>query len=94
MVVSGLFAIPAFINIILIKIRRLNDFNVKGWWVLLLIIPGLGALWGLAILMIAGTKGPNRFGEELGEAPRFYRFLILSMPITGLILRFSGFHFN
>lgn len=44
--------------------KRWHDQDRSGWWSLLLLIPFLGGL--VVIIMcgfIAGTPGPNRFGE-------------------------------
>lgn len=45
-------------------VKRLHDCDMSGWWMLLLLLPYLGAL-ALFIIhgFIAGTRGPNRFGE-------------------------------
>ena len=53
-----------FINNIFMTKRRLNDFDLKGWWLLLCLIPFIGLFWYIAIYFIPGTKGKNRFGED------------------------------
>ena len=52
-----------------VSVRRLHDLNQSGWFYLLVLIPGLGAL-GLAIwFCFRGTQGDNRFGPDpLGGA--------------------------
>ena len=45
--------------------KRWHDQDRSGWWSLLLLIPFVG--WLIVIIMvgfIAGTPGPNRFGER------------------------------
>jgi uncharacterized membrane protein YhaH (DUF805 family) len=47
-------------------IRRLHDFNFKGWWMiigLILIFP-IPVIFSLCLLSIKGTKGENRFGKD------------------------------
>ncbi len=49
--------------------QRLHDMNASGWFSLVFLViygvlPGIGMLSGLALLLIPGTKGPNRFGED------------------------------
>ena len=54
-----------------VTIRRLHDRNMSGWWYLWFtiatIIPGINILAALAMLvlmLLPGTKGPNRFGAD------------------------------
>ncbi|WP_019554101.1 DUF805 domain-containing protein [Propionispira raffinosivorans] len=47
-------------------IRRLHDFNFKGWWMIIgfiLIFP-IPIIFSLCLLSIKGTKGQNRFGND------------------------------
>ena len=49
---------------IAILAKRWHDQDRSGWWSLLLLIPFLGGLIVLIMCgFIAGTPGPNRFGE-------------------------------
>lgn len=43
-------------------IRRLNDFNASGWWVLAYLFPFTVYLLFLALLLVPGTRGVNRYG--------------------------------
>lgn len=52
------------INNIFLVIRRLNDCNLRGWWLLVCLVPLIGLFWYIAIYFIPGTKGSNRFGED------------------------------
>lgn len=48
-----------------VRIRRLHDVNMRGWWLLLEFIPVFGALVVVVICgFIKGTDGPNRFGPN------------------------------
>ena len=61
-------AIPAILlNILLIQyfplaVRRLHDFNVSGWWILISFIP-CGQLIILWLIFKKGTEGVNDYGE-------------------------------
>ena len=47
-------------------IRRLHDFNCKGWWMILgliLYFP-IPVIFSLCLLSIKGTNGENRFGKD------------------------------
>ena len=65
-------AIPAiFFNISLIQyfplaVRRLHDFNVSGWWILISFIP-CGQLIVFWLIFKKGTEGVNNYGD----APKY-----------------------
>jgi len=53
---------PAFA----VTIKRWHDRDKSGWWVLINLIPIVGAIWSLVENgFLRGTEGPNRFGEDL-----------------------------
>lgn len=43
-------------------IKRLHDLNLNGWFVLLTLIPVLGAIISLFIMCVPGMKEGNKFG--------------------------------
>ena len=65
------------LSILPVTIRWLHDINLSGWWILLCavllyivpsyIAPTLGKIFLLILIFKKGTKGPNRFGEDLLE---------------------------
>ena len=62
-VFSSIFALLVLIPAILVYIKRFHDRDKSGWWVLIVLIPIIGAIWILIELgFLAGTPGPNRFG--------------------------------
>lgn len=49
-----------------VSVKRWHDRNKSGWWVLINLIPVVGALWTLVENgFLRGTPGPNRFGDDL-----------------------------
>lgn len=59
--ISGLvFLIPS----IAVAVRRLHDTDKSGWFLLLGLIPLLGALILLIFYCLDGTPGPNKFGPD------------------------------
>lgn len=79
-------------NFLGLRIRRLNDSNRSGWWLLINIIPILGNITSLIFLCFwPGTKGKNRYGEEQSKTELFYYFLILSIPLVLLLSILLGF---
>jgi uncharacterized membrane protein YhaH (DUF805 family) len=67
----GLFVLAMLIPSLAVAVRRLHDINRSGWWLLIVLLPGLGALVLFIFLILEGTRGPNRFGPDpkAGEAP-------------------------
>ena len=45
-------------------VRRLHDQNKSGGWFFIAFIPLIGGIWLLVLMCLAGTAGPNRFGED------------------------------
>jgi len=59
---SGLFA-ASLIPAILVDIKRWHDRDKSGWWMLIVLVPIIGAIWFLIELgFLAGSPGVNRFG--------------------------------
>lgn len=44
--------------------RRLHDTDRSGWWLLIGLIPLIGAIVLLVFFVLEGTKGDNRFGPD------------------------------
>jgi uncharacterized membrane protein YhaH (DUF805 family) len=45
-------------------VRRLHDTDKSGWWLLLGLIPVVGAIVLIVFLCQRGTVGPNQFGPD------------------------------
>jgi len=46
------------------SIRRMHDINRSGWWILVGLIPILGAIVLIYWFVQKGTAGPNQYGED------------------------------
>ncbi len=65
---SGIFSLLTLVPSIMMGIKRFHDRDKTGWWLLIGIIPIVGAIWLLVELgFLRGTDGPNRFGPPEGE---------------------------
>jgi uncharacterized membrane protein YhaH (DUF805 family) len=53
-----------FVPSIALAFRRLHDTDRSAWWLLVALIPVLGALALLVFYLLDGTPGPNRFGQD------------------------------
>ncbi|WPY01556.1 DUF805 domain-containing protein (plasmid) [Candidatus Trichorickettsia mobilis] len=52
-----------FLQSIPLNVRRLHDVNCSGWWTLISFIP-FGQPVMLFLMIIKGTSGTNKYGEE------------------------------
>ena len=51
-----------------VSIRRYHDRNKTAWWVLIGLIPLIGAIWQIIELgFLSGTEGSNRYGPDPRE---------------------------
>lgn len=51
-----------------VSVKRWHDRDKSGWWVLINLIPLVGAIWVLVENgFLRGSPGPNRFGDDLTE---------------------------
>jgi uncharacterized membrane protein YhaH (DUF805 family) len=49
-----------------ITVKRWHDRDKSAWWLLIVLVPIIGALWAfIECGFLRGTVGPNRFGEDL-----------------------------
>ena len=53
-----------FIPALAVTFRRLHDTDRSAWWILVGLIPFLGALALLVFYCLDGTPGANRFGPD------------------------------
>ncbi len=60
--VMALFSLAALPFVAIFSVRRLHDFNQSGWWAVLLVVPPINALFGLALTLIGGSAGGNQYG--------------------------------
>jgi len=60
-----LYNLAVLLPTLAIGARRLHDANLSGWWLLLLLVPGIGALILILLWVKPGTD-PNRF-DVAGE---------------------------
>jgi uncharacterized membrane protein YhaH (DUF805 family) len=60
---SVIFSLVVIVPAILVYIKRWHDRDKSGWWMLILLVPLVGAIWFLIeVGFLPGTPGPNRFG--------------------------------
>jgi uncharacterized membrane protein YhaH (DUF805 family) len=60
--VSLLYNLAVLIPSLAVAVRRLHDTDRSGWWLLIGLVPLVGAIVLLIFFIIDGTPGNNRFG--------------------------------
>jgi len=63
-VIVGLVIAATWVSSLFVCAQRLRDFGWPGAAVLFGIIPGVGLILCLVLMVIPGTLGPNRYGED------------------------------
>ena len=61
---SGLFMLATILPSLAVTVRRLHDTDRSGWWVLINLVPILGALVLLVFTVLDSQPGANRFGPQ------------------------------
>ncbi len=63
-VLSAIFAIAMILPSLSVSVRRLHDTNRSGWWLLIALVPLLGAIVLLIFMVLDSEAGANRFGPN------------------------------
>jgi uncharacterized membrane protein YhaH (DUF805 family) len=63
-ILGALFVLGTFVPSLAVTVRRLHDTDRSGWWILLNLIPLVGALVVLIFTCLDGKPGDNRFGPN------------------------------
>jgi uncharacterized membrane protein YhaH (DUF805 family) len=61
-ILNLLFDVAIVIPSIAVGVRRLHDLDRSGWWLLLALVPLVGAIILIVWMCTRGTHGANRFG--------------------------------
>lgn len=61
---SGIYALLVLLPSLAVSVRRLHDRDKSGWWLLLVLIPLIGAIVLLVWMVQEGDRGTNRFGAD------------------------------
>lgn len=60
----AIFALAMLVPSLAVSFRRLHDTNRSAWWLLIALLPFIGAVVLLIFFVLEGTAGPNRFGPD------------------------------
>lgn len=61
---SALYSLAVIVPSIAVSVRRLHDTDRSGWWLLVGLVPCLGAIVLIVFFVQGGTPGQNRFGAD------------------------------
>jgi uncharacterized membrane protein YhaH (DUF805 family) len=61
---SALWSLANLLPALAVGVRRLHDTDRSGWWLLIALIPLIGAIVLIVFFATKGTTGPNRFGDD------------------------------
>lgn len=62
--ISSIYSLLILIPSIAVGVRRLHDLDKSGWWMLIGIIPLIGAIVLIYFFVQDGQAGSNRFGPD------------------------------
>lgn len=63
-ILSGIYGLAVIIPTLALWVRRLHDIDRTGWWVLINLIPLVGAIVLLVFALTPGTPGSNQYGPD------------------------------
>ena len=63
------YALLVFLPSLAVSVRRLHDRDLSGWWILIGLVPVIGAILLLVWSCMEGTQGDNRFGPDPKAMP-------------------------
>ncbi len=61
---ASIYSLAVLLPGIGVSIRRLHDIEKSGWFLFIVLIPIIGAIWLIVLLAKEGTKGPNEYGAD------------------------------
>lgn len=62
--ILGLYGLGVFIPSLAVAVRRLHDTNRSGWWILISLVPIIGAIVLIVFYVQDSQPGTNQYGEN------------------------------
>jgi uncharacterized membrane protein YhaH (DUF805 family) len=69
-VLSSIYSLAVLLPSLGVTVRRLHDTNRSGWWILIALIPIIGAIILIVFTAMEGTPGDNKYGPDPKAAER------------------------
>jgi uncharacterized membrane protein YhaH (DUF805 family) len=61
---GGLYSLATLVPGIAVTFRRLHDTDRSGWWLLIALVPVIGALVLFILMVLDSHPGANRYGPS------------------------------
>jgi len=61
---SGAYSLVVLLPGLGVSVRRLHDVGKSGWFLLIVLVPLIGAIWLLVLMCTDGEPGPNEYGPN------------------------------
>lgn len=68
-ILSTIYTLFVLIPSLAVSIRRLHDTNRSGWWLLIALIPIVGAIVLIVFALLDSTPGHNKYGPNPKGVP-------------------------
>lgn len=62
--IGDIYSLAVLLPGLAVAVRRLHDVNKSGWFLLIGLIPLIGAIWLIVVLATDGDSGSNQYGED------------------------------
>jgi uncharacterized membrane protein YhaH (DUF805 family) len=63
-IIGIVYSLAVLVPSLAVTVRRLHDTDRSGWWLLIFLVPVIGAIVLLVFAIVDGTPGDNRFGPS------------------------------
>lgn len=63
-ILAGVYVLGSLLPTLAVTVRRLQDGNRSGLWLLIVLVPIVGGFIHLFFMIQDGTKGDNQFGPD------------------------------
>ncbi len=61
---SGIYLLAILIPSLAVAVRRLHDTSRSGWWLLIALVPIIGAIVLLIFMVLDSKPGENQYGQN------------------------------
>ncbi len=65
--IYALYALALLLPSLAVAVRRLHDVGKSGWFLLIALIPIIGAIWLIVLYVTDSKPGPNKYGPNPKE---------------------------
>jgi uncharacterized membrane protein YhaH (DUF805 family) len=63
-ILAAIYSLAVLIPSIAVTVRRLHDTGRAGWWILIVLIPAIGAIVLLIFMVLDSQAGSNEYGPN------------------------------